>query len=196
MADKKKKKLTIAVTIFGILGASTLAYAFMRRPRHLFDGMVQVCEGSAPLIGIDQLCTELAMTRGNGSGKIFAPFDGQVESDINGVLTIIAKNTPDLFHFKMDRGAAKVPVGASFKSGDVIGQAERVKVSASRAEGSTRAPTSPSAWLIAHSLLPASQKSSLWCEDSHQVIVPMCEGVTFRPPTLPKWSLRTVRMTM
>lgn len=194
MSDKKK--LTFKIAVFGLLGASAIGYAFLRRPRYLFDGQVQVCEGSAPLIGIDQACTEIAMTRGNGSGKVFAPFAGQVKSIEGGMLTIAANTSPTLFHIKLDRGAPALQPGQVFKAGDVIAQAERIKVSASRDEGGSLAPMAPSAWLIANSFLPAKIKGSNWCEDSYQVIVPQCPGVTFRAPQLPKWSLRTVRMTM
>jgi len=195
-----KKKLTFKIALFGLLGASAVGYAFLRRPRYLYDGMVQACEGSDPLIGIDQKCSELALSRGNGSGKLFAPFDGEVQLVTNqgsgSTIIIRAKNSPVSFHCTLDRGAPSLQAGQTFKAGDVIAQAERVKVSATRTEGSAEAPMSASAWLIANSFLPASQRGSQWCEDSNQVIVPPCPGETFRPPSLPKWSLRTLRMTM
>jgi hypothetical protein len=198
---EKKKKITFKVALFGTLGLAGIGYAFLRRPRYLYDGRVQACEGSKPLMGIDQKCTEIALTRGNGSGKIFAPFNGTVHmaAQTGKTQTIVIRQdgTPLMFHFTLDHGAPALQGGQTFKVGDVIGQAERVKVSALRNEGGMNMmPMSPSAWLIANSFLPASQVGDKWCEDSHQVIVPSCPGVTFRAPELPKWSLRTVRMTM
>lgn len=194
---EKKKKLTFKVALFGTLGLIGLGYAVFRRPRYLYDGLVQACEGSAPLMGIGQKCEELALTRGNGSGKIFAPFSGTVVSATPGQDLVIRQDgTPTVFHFRLGSGAPALQAGQQFKAGDVVGQAERVTVSAFRDEGGNMMPMAPSAWLIANSYLPASQVGSKWCEDSYQVIVPTCSGVVFRPPELPKWSLRTVRMTM
>lgn len=194
---EKKKKLTFKVALFGTLGLVGLGYAVLRRPRYLYDGLVQACEGSAPLMGINQKCQELALTRGSGSGKIFAPFSGTVVSATPGKDLVIRQDgTPLMFHFILDHGSPALQAGQAFKAGDVIGQAERLKVSAIRDEGGNMMPMSPSAWLIANSYLPASQVGSKWCEDSYQVIVPSCPGITFRAPELPKWSLRTVRMTM
>lgn len=194
-----KKKLTFTIALFGALGLGALGYAVLRRPRHLYDGRVQACEGSAPFYGIDQKCTELAMTRDNGSGKIFAPFQGSVYSatpvDGKQTLVIQSDSEPVLMQFTLD-GGAPTRMSGKFKSGDVIAQSERVKVSMLRKEGTGTVPMAPSAWMIANALIPASQRGSQWCEDSYQVIVPQCEGVTFRAPSLPKWSLRTVRMTM
>ena len=195
----EKKKVTFKVALFGALGLGSLAYAYLRRPRYLYDGMVQACEGPTTL-SMDKACVELAMTRGNGSGKIIAPFDGVVTigTTSNGKTNIVINhaNQPVSFGFEFDRGTPALQAGASFKAGDLIGQAESVLVRAHRIEGASSAPMSPSAWLIANAMLPASTQGSAWCEDSHQVIVPACEGVTFRAPTLPKYSLRTVRMTM
>lgn len=193
-----KKKVTFKVALFGALGSAGLAYAFLRRPRHLYDGEVQVCEGSSPLIGIDQACNELAMRRGSGSGKILAPFNGTVSmaANVGGKQAMVIRddNSPAGFHFTLDRGTTSAQAGGKFKAGDVIGQAERVKVSAFRDEGDKQAPVPPSSWLVANALVPASKRGSQWCEDSYQQVVPSCPGVDFRAPELPKWSLRTVRM--
>jgi hypothetical protein len=197
MTEKKKTSLTFKVAVFGLLGASALGYAFLRRPRYLYDGQVAACEG--PPDEVEQFfrkCGQLALKRGNGSGKLFAPFSGTVVSQEGNVMTIASSSEPILFHFEFERGVPKVTPGRSIKAGELIAQTDHVNVSASRQEGTQSGPVAPSAWLIANSLLPASQRGKLWCEDSHQVIVPACPGVTFRAPELPKWSLRTVRMSM
>lgn|SRR5690606_4337426 len=195
----KQKKLTFKIALFGAIGLGALGYALLRRPRYLYDGSVQACEGSPPVYGIDQRCEQLALMRGNGSGKIFAPFDGYVHDvqtvGYTEVMEIRATNSPVAFFFDLGSGTPAMRTG-QFKAGAVIGQAERVKVSAARIEGSQMSPMSPSAWLIANAFVPASYPSSQWCEDSHHLIVPQCAGITFRAPELPKWSLRTVRMTM
>lgn len=195
----EKKKVTFKVALFGAMGLGALGYAFLRRPRYLYDGMVQACEGPTTL-SLDKQCTELALTRGNGSGKIIAPFDGTVSiaTSVGGKTNIVINHAtkPVSFGFEFDRGTPALQAGASFKAGDLIAQAERLLVRANRTEGASSAPMSPSAYLIANAMLPASQVGSAWCEDKTQVIVPQCEGITFRAPTLPKWSLRTVRMTM
>lgn len=193
-----KKKLTFKIALFGALGVGILGYAILRRPRYLYDGVVQGCEGDN-VYGIDQKCEELALLRGNGSGKLYAPFDGHVASvstvGDREVLEIRANNSPVAMFFKFDAGSPAIHSG-KFKSGALIGQAERVKVTAARIEGSQRQPMSASAYLIANAFVPASYSTSKWCEDKHHLIVPQCEGITFRAPELPKWSLRTVRMTM
>lgn len=199
------KKMTFGIALLGVLGGAGLAYSLLRRPRYLYDGKVQVCEGSEPLYGIDQKCTEIAMTRDVGTGKIFAPFSGKVESITEYVegnrparplLTIVSDTKPVAFKFILDGGAAIAQAGKSFKSGDLIAQAERVQVSAERRESTGNMPMPPSAWLAANAFVPSRIKGDNWCEDPYQQIVPRCAGITFRAPELPRWSLRTVRMTL
>lgn len=201
MADK----MTWGIALVGCAGLGTFAYAFLRKPRYLFDGEVVACEGSESVYGLEQDCDQIVMKRGSGSGKVHAPFTGTVQaiekwskqgfSDAS-VLVLKADSSPTIFKLVFDRGAPMAQVGARFKSGAVIGQSERLRVSASRVEGTELAPLPPSAWMVANGLYPAKIKGKFWCEDDRQQIVPSCPGKQFRAPALPAWSLRTLRMTI
>jgi hypothetical protein len=189
-------KLTASAMFFGILGSASLAYAVMRRPRYIYEGQVVACEGSEPVYGIGQGCTELYMQRGGGSGKLLSPLAGTVTLAGAGVVEVTSTDGATIFSFKLAGATPTAALGQKLKAGDVIAQAERVLVSAYRAEGGARQPMPPSAWLAANALQPASVKGPAWCEDSYQQIVPHCNGVTFRAPPLPKVSFRTLRMTL
>lgn len=209
-----KKKLTLKIALFGTLGAGALAYAFMRRPRYMYDGTVAACEGSTEEVLTDgsatwtaafRNCRHLYLMRGANSGKIFAPFEATTDvtdlGDGRTMLTLRSVKEPLEFQLFLEGGTASVPAGSRVKSGSLIGQAARVEVGAFLIEGANLAPMAPSTWLIANALLPAKHKGSKWCEDSHQVVVPSCTGpdgnlVSFRAPTMAKWSLRSIRMTM
>jgi len=201
LGSQMAKKLTFKVALFGALGAGSLAYAFLRRPRYLYDGKVQACAGEPPVIGLDTDCTALFMDRGNGTGKIYAPFSGNVNSVVPikvGKIQVVIRSDsePVGFRITLDHGSAVAQAGTQIKAGDLIGQAERVKVNAFRDEGGKLSPMAPSTWLVANALTPAKMRGDKWCEDSYNLVVPDCDGVTFRAPALPRWSFRTVRMSM
>jgi hypothetical protein len=193
------KKISFKTAFFGLTGLGACAYAILRAPRYLYNGEVQLCEAGTPLAGLSNDCTALFLRRGSGNGKIFAPFSGvvrkslQIESE--NFLEIESLSGPEIFTFKI-RGTASLAQGSSFKAGQLIAQGERVKVNCYRKEGNYLAPMSPSSYLVANALRPASIDSGKWCEDMSQLLVPSCEGVTFRAPALPKYSFRTIRLTL
>jgi hypothetical protein len=193
--------MTFGIAALGAIGLGGLAYAVLRKPRYLYDGEVVACEGSAPVYGVEQQCVQSVMKRGGRSGKVHAPFAGVVESlgiwrqqgfKDSPELVLRSDAEPVTFRLVLDRGAPMAGVGTRFKAGEVIGQSEWLRVSASRGGE----PLPPSAWLVANCFVPSSRRGKLWCEDEYQQIVPRCSGITFRAPELPKFSLRTVRMTL
>jgi hypothetical protein len=192
------------VAFLGALGIGAVAYAAFRRPRYLYDGSVVTCEGSEPVFAIEQDCDQLVLKRGSRSGKVYAPFTGTLTAVEtwekpgfipSPVLVLKHETRPVIFRMVFDKGAPMLDtVGTRVLAGDMIGQTERLRVSAARLESGKEAPMPPSAWLVANGLLPASVQGQNWCEDERHQIVPRCPGVTFRAPELPRWSLRSVRM--
>lgn len=192
------------VAFFGALGLGALAYAALRKPRFIYDGSVVACEGSEPVYAIEQDCDQAVFKRGSRSGKVYAPFTGTLQAvetwerpgfSASPVLVLKHETKPVVFRFVLDQGAPRISqIGSRVLAGDMIGQTERLRVSAARLESGKEAPMPPSAWLVANGLVPASVKGQNWCEDEKHQIIPRCPGVTFRAPELPRWSLRSVRM--
>jgi hypothetical protein len=170
------------VAVFGGLGASALLYAALRAPRHLYDGEVEACEGS----GSD--CESLILRRGSGSGKLFAPFNGElVVMPVGQTVSLRLQTDVLMMVFQVPAGA---PIGAPgpVRAGAMLAQSDRVKV---HSLYQTK-PLATSAWLVANGFAPSSKRGSSWCEDRSHLIVPKCPGVTFTRPPLPKLSLRTI----
>jgi len=183
------RKLTWKVALFGALGVGALAYAALRAPRFLYEGRVQACEGQG------KSCPALYLTRGTGSGKLFAPFTGEITKSTSDTLILESKAEPVKFVFTFRGGSPKALVGP-VKAGMLIAQAEFVTVTAFRRQGDQDVTLSPSAWLITNAMLPAETKTQKWCEDRSQLIVPKCPDTTFAQPTLPRFSLRTLQVTV
>jgi hypothetical protein len=149
-------------------------------------------------------CAVLSFARSNGSGKLFAPFHGRVVTSSPDTLVIDSDEQPVQMTILFE-GASPLPVpGVVFKSGDLIAQAQDAHVTMVRKtpgwdnKGNpvdTR-PMATSAWLAVNGLAPASKAGKSWCEDNTQLIVPKCVGTIFSPPELPRWSLRSVQITM
>lgn len=195
----EKKKLTFQIALVGAIGAAAVAYAVLRKPRFLFDGVVASCEG------VDgKNCAVLSLTRENGSGKLFAPFHGRVVKSSTDTMVIDSDEQPVQMTITFG-GASPLPAaGTVFKSGDMIAQAQDAHVTMVRKtpgydnKGNpvdTR-PMATSAWLAVNGLSPAKKVGKSWCEDNTQLIVPKCVGTIFTAPELPRWSLRSVQITM
>lgn len=199
----QKKKWTFAIVALGAVGATALTYAFLRAPRHLYDGRIVSCEGNVSKgmitwkedVPEDIACRTLSLARGSGSGKLYAPFNGRVLSATNSEIVIESKEEPVEFVFRFKGGSPTAPVGP-IKSGALIAQAEGVDVLAFRKQGGNKQPMAPSSWLITNAMVPASIQSDVWCEDSSKLIVPKCVDTTFAKPRLPKFSLRSIQVTL
>lgn len=186
-------KLTSKAVLLGGAGIGLLAYSYLRKPRYLFDGEVIACEGSSE----GENCTVLYLGRGARSGKIFAPFPGKVvvATKNSSESSVVLHTNLGSLSLSLEGARSIPPLSVKVTAGQLLGQAERVRVSAFIQETSGMRPMSPSSLLLANGLRPASLPTDKWCEDLSQIVVPPCKGVTYAAPQLPGMSLRSFRMT-
>lgn len=191
-------KVTKKTAFVGALGLACLGFAAFRRPRYLMDGVVEACEG-----GEGTNCTSVSLKRSGGTtGELKSPFSGTVASMTPTAIMIASDNEPILYGVEFV-GKTSLQPGQKVKFGELIGRAESAKVKFFRV---TRASglevISPSAWVAVNGLQLVKTPGGLWCESKKVLNVPRCEKGqsgymdNFASPRMPRWSLKTVQLSI